>query len=195
MELPSITLDRQVLSDFENAVQKEWLITNGLGGYASSTVLGLNTRKYHGLLVAAVQPPRDRRVFLAKLDEDILLGNDVYRLGANEFENSIFPRGFEFLKKFSVSPFPKYVYTIDKVSVQKSAFMPYEKNCVVTIYNVSNRSSIDLKMRVFPLVNWRHFHSVTERKKAVEPSQKQKDSEVEIRFQVPPSAFFLSVTE
>lgn len=195
MEPPSITLERQALSDFERAIQKEWLVTNGLGGYASSTVLGLNTRKYHGLLVAPVRPPRDRRVFLAKLDEDLLYGNDIYRLGANEFEGSIFPRGFEFLREFSVSPFPKYTYVVDKVTVQKSVFMPREENCVVTIYNVSNRSNLDLKMRVFPLINWRHFHSITERKRASEPRQEQMGRGVEIGFQMPPATLMVKTTD
>ena len=74
------------LSRFEQVIDKEWLITNGLGGYASSSVLGINTRKYHGLLVAALHPPGDRTVCLEKLDEDIIVGSDTYRLGTNEFQ-------------------------------------------------------------------------------------------------------------
>ena len=71
MKLPSITFSQEYFSEFENAVKNEWLITNGLGGYASSTVLGLNTRKYHALLVAALRPPGERTVILSKLDEDL----------------------------------------------------------------------------------------------------------------------------
>jgi predicted glycogen debranching enzyme len=195
MELPSINLDRTALSNFENAIQKEWLITNGLGGYASSTVLGLNTRKYHGLLVAAVLPPRDRRVFLAKLDEDLLLPNAVFRLGANEFQDSIFPQGYNLLSKFSVSPFPRFIYVVNDVTVQKTISMPHEKNCAITIYNLSNQASADAKIRIFPLVNWRHFHSVTERGKASEFKQEQEDTAVKINFQTPRSTLFLKATE
>src|SRR5208337_818219 len=108
MRLPSISLNREMLSRFEDAIQKEWLITNGLGGYASSTVLGSNTRKYHGLLVAALHPPGDRTVCVSKLDEDLYVGNDVYRLGANEFHDAISPQGYKFLKAFSAAPFPAY---------------------------------------------------------------------------------------
>ena len=85
MKLPAITFNQETLSRFGEVMRKEWLITNGLGGYASSTVLGINTRKYHGLLVAALHPPGDRTVCVSKLDEDVFVGNDVYRLGANEF--------------------------------------------------------------------------------------------------------------
>src|SRR5208283_4522507 len=98
MKLPSLDFNREELSHFGEALGKEWLITNGLGGYASSTVLGVNTRKYHGLLVAALHPPGDRTVCVSKLDEDVFVGNDVYRLGANEFHNVIYPQGYKSLK-------------------------------------------------------------------------------------------------
>jgi predicted glycogen debranching enzyme len=163
MRLPSISLDREKLSHFQDAIRKEWLVTNGLGGYSSSTVLGINTRKYHGLLVAALHPPRDRRVLLTKLDEDVTVGNDVYRLGANEFQGGFFPRGYDFLEEFSVSPFPKYVYTLPGVEVQKAIFMPFRKNAVIALYDIFNGKDSEVRVQVFPMVSWRHFHSVTER--------------------------------
>ena len=90
MKLPAIAFPQEALHNFGEAIQKEWLITNGLGSYASSTVLGLNTRKYHGLLVAALHPPGDRTVILSKLDEDIIVGKAVYQLGSNEFKRHRF---------------------------------------------------------------------------------------------------------
>jgi len=100
MKLPSIILSSETLSHFDDAVRKEWIMTNGLGGYASSTVLGVNTRKYHGLLVGAFHSPMDRRVCLAKLDEEICIENNVYPLGTNEFQNGVFPQGHRFLREF-----------------------------------------------------------------------------------------------
>jgi len=195
MKLPSITLSRKTLSNFEEAIQREWIITNGLGGYASSTVLGINTRKYHGLLVAAFHPPRDRRVCLTKLDEEISIGNNVYPLGANEFQNRIFPQGYMLLKEFSISPFPKYTYAVQNVEVQKTIFMPHEKNVVITIYDISNKSDFDVKIRVFPLINWRHFHSVTDRRKILwEFVQKQGDKKVDICFSIPRSTLMMTTT-
>jgi glycogen debranching enzyme len=81
-----------MLPSLDEACRKEWLVTNGLRGYASSTVPDLNTRKYHGLLVASLHPPGDRRVLLTKLDEDIYVENNVFRLGINEFETRFFHR-------------------------------------------------------------------------------------------------------
>ncbi len=195
MKLPSISLAQEMLSRFEEAIQKEWIITNGLGGYASSTVLGINTRKYHGLLVAAFHPPRERKVCLAKLDEEMCIENNFYPLGANEFQRGVFPRGYMFLKEFSTSPFPKYAYIIQNVEVEKTIFMPHEKNAVISIYKVLNKSDFDVKVRVFPLVNGRHFHSVTDRWKIPwKFVQRQGDKEVEVHFGIPESALIMKMT-
>jgi len=66
---PFITVDKTILQDFHKSLKLEWLETDGVGGYASSTVLGINTRRYHGMLVAAASPPVVRRLLLAKVEE------------------------------------------------------------------------------------------------------------------------------
>ncbi len=183
MKLPAIRIDEKTLACFDDAVKQEWIVTNGLGGYASSTILGLNTRKYHGLLVAALNPPGNRTVCLSKLDEEVTIGNESYPLGVNEFQNTIFPRGYIFLKEFSLSPFPKYVYQVKDVKVEKTVFMPYKKNVAITLYNIFNKAGLDVKFRVYPLINWRHIHSVTNRwKTPFEFVQKQEDKTVDVRF-------------
>jgi len=195
MKLPAISLSRETLSCFDDDIQKEWLLTNGLGGYASSTVLGINTRKYHGLLVAAFHPPGDRRVSLAKLDEEISIGSNSYPLGSNEFQNGIYPQGYMFLKEFSIAPLPKYVYAVQNVEIQKTIFTPYEKNAVIAIYKILNKNSCDVKIRVFPLVNCRHFHSVIDRwKNPVEFVQRLEDKMVEMRSNIPKSVLIARTT-
>jgi len=195
MKLPSISLSEDQLSRFDDAVQKEWLVTNGLGGYASGTALGINTRKYHGLLVAAFHPPGDRRVCLEKIDEEVCIGNSVYPLGANESQNGVFPQGYRFLKQFSVSPFPRYVYAVQDVEVRKTVFMPYEKNAVVAIYRIFNGGNAGAKIRAFPLVNWRHFHSVTDRwRNPAEFVQRQDGRELGIRVAMPRSTIIAAAT-
>jgi len=159
--LPKIHLDQNVLLNFDRAIQTEWIITNGLGGYSSSTVLGINTRKYHGILVAAFNPPTDRRVLLAKLDEEIRIGNKTYLLGSNEFKNDISPKGYKFLSSFSLNPFPVYKYVVDGVQIEKTLFMPYGKNAIVVAYDLFNPHENEIFVHVFPLVNSRHFHSLT----------------------------------
>jgi len=195
MKLPQISYEREALSHFDSMVGKEWLVTNGLGGYSSSTVLGVNTRKYHGLLVAAVHPPKDRRVFLTKLDEDLIIGNSISRLGANEFQNGFFPQGYSFLEEFSVSPFPRFVYSVKDVQVTKTVFMPYGKNAAVTDYAIKSRGESDVKVKVFPIVNWRPFHQTTERSRVSgDFRQESSEREAKLVFSSPESALLLKST-
>jgi predicted glycogen debranching enzyme len=111
------------LRHFEQVIDKEWLITNALGGYASSSVLGINTRKYHGLLIAALHPPGDRTVCLSKLDEDVIVGKTIYRLGTNDFHDTMYPQGYWYLTDFSVSPNPMFTYDMSDVKVNKTVFI------------------------------------------------------------------------
>lgn len=186
MRLPAINIAKEALSRFDGAILKEWLVTNGLGGYASSTVLGVNTRKYHGLLVASLHPPGDRTVCLAKLDEEVHVDKNIYALGANEFHGKIFPQGYLFLKEFSVSPFPSYTYTVQGIEIRKTIFMPKRKNAVAVVYKVLNSNDSDVKFRIFPLLTCRHFHSVVDRwKTPLGFSQQQNRREVEVTFNNP----------
>lgn len=162
--LPKITVDSKAFSDVNEALRKEWLVTNGLGGYASSTILGVNTRKYHGLLIAAFNPPVDRRVLLTKLDEEIIIGKEAFSMGCNEFQSGINPEGYRHLSSFSVDPLPTFAYDVEgKFRLRKTVFMPYGKNAAVVIYEVENNSPIDAVLSISPAVNFRHFHSVTEK--------------------------------
>jgi len=161
--LPKLHLGPDTLSDFNKAIQMEWLITNGLGGYASSTALGINTRKYHGLLIAAFNPPSDRTALLTKLDEEVHIGSRSYHIGSNEFDYGIQPEGYRFLSSFSLEPFPTYKYTIEEVQLQKTMFMPHGKNAIVVSYDVFNPHNDKMSIRIFPLVSSRHFHSVIDR--------------------------------
>jgi predicted glycogen debranching enzyme len=158
-----IHLVKSVLSNVEEALRREWLVTNGLGGYSSSTVLGLNTRKYHGLLVAALNPPVNRWVLLTKLDEEIKIKNRTYDLGANEYRNVIHPEGHRFLSNFVLNPLPTYKYTVEGISLEKRIFMPYEKNATVIVYEVSNPLEEEISICVSPLVNSRHIYRTTDK--------------------------------
>jgi predicted glycogen debranching enzyme len=165
MNLPAITYPKEALSHFGELIEKEWLITNGLGSYASSTVLGINTRKYHGLLVAALDPPGNRTVCLSKIDEDIYVGDDVFRLGSNEFHDMIYPDGYKLINQFSISPFPTYTYELGNLQVSKTIFMPKNKNAVAITYKVTNKNQSDVKVRLYPLLTCRYYHTVVDRSK------------------------------
>ncbi len=196
MKLPAIIMAQTALSRFDEAIQKEWLVTNSLGGYAASTTLGINTRKYHGLLVAALQPPGNRTVCLAKLDEDVLVGNNVFQLGTNEFRSAVFPRGYQFLREFSVAPFPRYVYSVQGIEVTKTIFMPTGKNAVAAVYKVINGNGFPIKLRIYPLLTCRHFHLVVDRTRSpLAFTQQQSNSKVEVTFNNPQATVVAQATE
>ncbi len=197
ISLPQIRVGSHVLGDVNEALKKEWLIANGLGGYASSTVLGINTRKYHGLLVASFNPPTDRRVLLTQLNEEIQTNNKIYRLGMRELRSGIQPsEENRFFHSFSLQPFPTYEYAVDEVQVKKTIFMPHGKNATITSYTISNNSPNKASIRVLPLVNSRHFHSVTN-KDEINWSFLQKPSanSVTIQPSIPLSALILFATD
>ena len=102
---------------FENLIEREWIAVNGVGGYASSTVCGLNTRKYHGLLVAAMSPPARRMVLLSHVEETVWTSHGEFALSNNEYPGTIFPRGFTHLR-FNVEPFPRWAYQGDGFTIE-----------------------------------------------------------------------------
>jgi predicted glycogen debranching enzyme len=104
-----IQFKRETCRDVDAALQREWLETNGLGGFASSTIIGLNTRRYHGLLVAATKAPVGRLVLLSKLEETLLIEGKRFDLSANRYPGVIHPQGFHYLKQFRLDPFPVYI--------------------------------------------------------------------------------------
>ncbi|MCL6612499.1 MAG: amylo-alpha-1,6-glucosidase [Peptococcaceae bacterium] len=142
---------------FEQGIQKEWLVTNGLGGYASSTVIGANTRKYHGLLVASLTPPVRRTLLLAKVDERIETGGRTYNLAANSTSRGVTEFGFIHLQRVLVGSFPTFIYSFADVFFEKTVFMVREKNTTVILYRIKNGSS-PTAVRLVPLVNCRDFH-------------------------------------
>lgn len=162
--LPKIDLEPSVLADLGKSLRAEWLVTNGLGGYASSSVLGLNTRKYHGLLVAAFNPPVDRRVLLARIEEEIEVEGQISRLWANEERSGVHGGGFHFLSDFSLMPFPSFTYSLNhQLQLKKTVFVPHEINASVILYEVVNASMKKPRISIAPVVNSRSFHSVTNR--------------------------------
>src|SRR5436853_7156213 len=100
----------ELLRDFDQATDREWLETNGLGGWASSSICCANTRRYHGLLVAGSRTRAERTVIVSKLDETIVAGGDSYELGCNRFPGAIHPNGPQFLPSFRKDLFPPFEY-------------------------------------------------------------------------------------
>src|SRR6476646_4310822 len=95
-----IQFTKETCGDLDAATRREWLETNGLGGFSSSTIIGMNTRRYHGLLTAATKPPLGRFLLLSKLEETLVVGDRRYELSVNRYPGAVYPQGYRFLKEF-----------------------------------------------------------------------------------------------
>ncbi len=120
------------------AVTFEYLYANGLGGYASSTIVGMNTRSHHGLLVSALNPPVDRWLTLSRVDEVVATGDEPCNLGTEHTEAGVSQRGYRNITRFVLNPFPQMSYATDCLSMNKTVFMSYRRNITVINYEFKN---------------------------------------------------------
>ncbi len=166
--------------ELKSGLTKEWLITNGIGGFASQTVLGINTRKYHGLLVAPLVPPSRRYVVLSKLDESIKTADKEEILYSNVCKNYI-SEGYKKLEKFEKIYYPIFNYETESgIIVKKQIAMVYGKNIVCVYYTVDNtKNNQKALMKIAPIMNFRDFHCMsTEHEYKVD--QKIKENKIRI---------------
>lgn len=157
-----IVVGRDTCLQLEAALDREWLVTNGIGGYASSTVVGANTRRYHGLLVAALEPPRGRTVMLSKIDEEVVVDDRTFYLGTNEYhDGTINPNGYVHLQECRVEDgLPTFTYSVPEASLTKTIWMEYGQNTTYVRYTLSEQSrSVVLRTALF--VTFRDFHHET----------------------------------
>jgi predicted glycogen debranching enzyme len=144
---------------FEDLIGREWLVANGIGGYASSTIPGLNTRKYHGLLVASMAPPVRRMVLLSRVEETITQSGNSWALDSNEYPGIIHPRGFEFLRAFRRDPYPCWAFQADGWTIEKTLRLVQGENTVCISYSLlAANEPVQLDLR--PLLALRPIHEL-----------------------------------
>ena len=155
-----LSLDRATLNQFDSASGREWLVTNGLGGFAAGTVSGARTRRYHGLLVASLKPPVERVVTLAKVDEHARYADRHYALGANEFaDGTLDPSGFMLLQSFAVEDgVPVWTYALGDAMLEKRIWMATGANTTHIRYSLL-RASGQVALEMHPLCTYRDYHS------------------------------------
>ena len=144
--------------NLENGLSKEWIITNGIGGYSSSTIIGANTRKYHGLLIAPITPPARRFLILSKLDESIEIDGKKYNLYTNIGKEYI-SKGYEFQEEFRKEYVPIFKYKVGTTKITKIISMEYGKNTVCVYYKIKNGNK-SAKLTLAPIINFRDFHTM-----------------------------------
>ncbi|MEO8313627.1 MAG: amylo-alpha-1,6-glucosidase [Pseudomonadota bacterium] len=154
-----LQLQRDALGTFDAASSREWLVTNGLGGYASGTASGANTRRYHGLLVAALQPPLGRVVMVAKVDAFANYCGRRVALTSNEYaDGTIEPHGFRQLQSFHLEgQIPVWRWVIGDALLEQRLWMEREQNTSYVQWRLL-RGTAPLELELHPLCAWRDYH-------------------------------------
>ena len=165
--------------NLKDGIRKEWVVTNGLGAICSSTIIGANTRRYHGLLVAPLMQPARRHLFISKLDESIEIGNEKYNLYTNICKNYI-SEGYKHLESFEKLYVPIFKFNVNGVKIEKQISMVFERNIVVVTYKIYNKE-LNSKLILTPILNFRDFHSLTTNHKF---SLKQKMEKSKVRVEI-----------
>ena len=159
--MADVAFGREICGELEEGLRREWLVTNGLGGYASGTLAGIPTRRYHGLLIAALKPPAERRVYVGGLIEWVDVDGESVPLHAHEFaEGTIDQQGWEHIESFRLDgPIPTWRYAIRDLILEKRIVMEHEANTTWVEYTLV-RGDRPIRLRVTPLATDRDHHTL-----------------------------------
>ncbi len=150
-------ISRDVCRDLIRSSKLEWLETNGTGAFAMGTVAGINTRRYHALLVASLKPPVERFVMLSRVEEEVAVGEHSFALGACQYPGTVGPRGFEYLEEFRAEPCATWRFSLDDVSLEKQVYLVEGRQAVVVRYRADRR----ITLRIRPFLACRDYHSLS----------------------------------
>jgi predicted glycogen debranching enzyme len=157
-----ISFGRELCGDLDTALSREWLVTNGLGGYASGTVAGVSTRSYHGLLVAALESPLIRVVLVGGSVEQAIYGGRRIPISTNEYADGVFvPNGYRHLAGFRLEgTLPVWTFALADALLERRLWMPYGRNSAYLSYRLLHASGpVDLE--ITPLIAYRDHHTLT----------------------------------
>ncbi len=157
-----LELGREVCGDERVASSREWLVTNGIGGFAAGTIGDILTRRNHGLLFAALEPPRGSTLLLAKLEASVRYGERMYALSANRWSGgTVAPDGYREIERFALSgSVPTWTYAFSDVLLDRAVWMEHGKNSTCIRFDV-RRAGGALKVTLRALVNARDDRSLT----------------------------------
>jgi predicted glycogen debranching enzyme len=147
----------------EPHLHQEWMLSNGMGAFSSSTVVGCNTRRYHGLLCAATLPPVGRVMALSRIGEILFVPSrpgEMLELSVNEFAQGLHPRGDKYLRRFSLQDTAKFEFEVEGVRVTKEVQLLWMKNVVAVRYTIEPGNVGKVKLWLLPFVALRDFHSL-----------------------------------
>ncbi|MBU3133023.1 amylo-alpha-1,6-glucosidase [Clostridium gasigenes] len=141
-------------SSYDRGIEKEWILTNGRSGFSGSTIIGANSRKYHGLLIAAIKSPDERYMVLPKVEETLILNNKLYPLTSTKYIGETI-EGFKNLQSFTHEGIPTYRYLACGVDIQKRVFLQYGKNTAIIEYKIKGNGQEGI-LKLTPFVSFRN---------------------------------------
>jgi predicted glycogen debranching enzyme len=175
-----IKFGKDICADWDAATSREWLETNGIGGFASGTISGANSRRYHAILTAATRPPLGRLTTLSKFEETLVVSGVRYELSSNRFPGRIHPTGFENMTEFRLDPFPIWTYEIDGFKLEKRVFMVHGSNTTVCRWSIAKtKQAVQLEVR--PLLAFVDYHHLQHENGEFETSFQTDGSVVAVR--------------
>jgi predicted glycogen debranching enzyme len=155
-----VKLTRAEFANADAALSREWLVTNGLGGFASGTVALANTRRYHGLLVASLRPPVDRVLMVAKLDASVRYRGQHFELATNEFtDRTLAPRGFEAISGFQLDgTLPVWTFELADAVLEQRIWMANGRNTTYVSFTLQAAAE-PIELELLPLCTYRDYHA------------------------------------
>lgn len=147
---------------FSEGIQREWVITNGIGGYAGSSIIGAHTRKHNGMLIASLHAPVERYMVLSKINEELKVGEKVYSFATNQRPGGNNEEGQRYLQRFTYQYVPEFTYYAEGFFVTKTIAMDYGKNTVAISYEIQGGTK-EAQLKLVPLFNYRDHHERSER--------------------------------
>lgn len=143
---------------FREGIQREWVITNGIGGYAGSSIIGAHTRKHHGMLIASLHAPTERYMVLSKINETLDFGGKKYSLKTNQRVGKKYESGQDYLQRFVFNELPTFVYQVKGFYMEKTISFEYGKNTIAIGYDIVNGPQ-EVAFTMIPSFNFRDHNN------------------------------------
>ena len=188
-----ISFVKSICGNYDAASSREWLETNGIGGFASSTISGSHTRRYHGLLTAATRPPLGRITTVSKFLESLIIGDDTFQLSTSRFSGKVDSQACQYISRFRLDPFPVWNFRFGEIELEKKLFMPADSNTTVVTYSIlENKKEHDVLLEIKPLLAFVDYHHLQHEDPRFQSDFVATNGEVGIRpYPEMPEVFFL----
>jgi len=170
-------LGKADVNTFEKGAGREFLVSNGQGGYGFSTVVGANTRREHGLLVVKHDRSALSTVLISKVEETLFSGGKKYQLSTNRYKDVVYPDGYRYIQEYEANPLPATLFVIHSTLLKKTIFMPRDSQSTVIKYELlASPETVQIELR--PLCAHRFVTSINKKENSADTFQAEVSGKV-----------------